>query len=204
MNENRQKILQGQLDSQLNDLGRRQAQTVALALKDERFTHAYSSDLIRAKDTAEAILQYHQVYLVTMKELREKSFGDAEGLPIGTKVKNRGESVAQFRARVLGWWTKVMSEHLSNDLFEEKPTILLVVSHGGFIRTLLEALTTQDGFSFEAKSHIGHIPNTGVTTIQVSDVSRGQIISCGDDSHLSTFGEQEAALKINVDELLTA
>ena len=49
-NENRQRILQGQMDSQLNDLGQRQAQAVAIALKDEPFTHAYSSDLARARD----------------------------------------------------------------------------------------------------------------------------------------------------------
>jgi hypothetical protein len=48
--ENRDKIIQGQMDSHLNELGRRQADAVAEALRDVPFTHALSSDLSRAKD----------------------------------------------------------------------------------------------------------------------------------------------------------
>jgi probable phosphoglycerate mutase len=48
--ENREKIIQGQMDSQLNELGRRQAGAVAASLGDVPFTHALSSDLSRAKE----------------------------------------------------------------------------------------------------------------------------------------------------------
>jgi 2,3-bisphosphoglycerate-dependent phosphoglycerate mutase len=47
--ENRDKVIQGQMDSQLNELGRRQADAVAFALRDVPFTRALSSDLSRAK-----------------------------------------------------------------------------------------------------------------------------------------------------------
>lgn len=46
--ENRLRILQGQLDTQLNATGLAQAQEVALALKDTPFDVAYTSDLMRA------------------------------------------------------------------------------------------------------------------------------------------------------------
>lgn len=46
---NKLKIIQGQLDTDLNDLGIRQAELVANALKETAFTHAFSSDLKRAK-----------------------------------------------------------------------------------------------------------------------------------------------------------
>jgi hypothetical protein len=57
--ENKQKIIQGQLDTILNSEGERQADLVAKALKDIPFDVAYSSDLKRAMDTAKRILVHH-------------------------------------------------------------------------------------------------------------------------------------------------
>lgn len=48
--ENRNKIIQGQLNTHLNELGRRQSEAVAIALKDVPFQRAFSSDLNRAKE----------------------------------------------------------------------------------------------------------------------------------------------------------
>jgi broad specificity phosphatase PhoE len=47
--ENASGIIQGQLDTELNESGRGQAATVALALQSTPFAFAYSSDLKRAK-----------------------------------------------------------------------------------------------------------------------------------------------------------
>lgn len=46
--ENRQKIMQGQLDTQLNAAGLEQAQLTANALEHVNFVAAHSSDLSRA------------------------------------------------------------------------------------------------------------------------------------------------------------
>lgn len=48
--ENAQGIVQGQLNTQLNERGRYQAQLLAFVLKDVQFTHAYTSDLSRASE----------------------------------------------------------------------------------------------------------------------------------------------------------
>ncbi len=45
---NRQEIVQGQLDTELNDAGIGQAEMVAAALKEIPFDLAYTSDLSRA------------------------------------------------------------------------------------------------------------------------------------------------------------
>ena len=45
---NREGIMQGQLDTQLNAAGREQAQRTAAALEKVRFTEAHASDLGRA------------------------------------------------------------------------------------------------------------------------------------------------------------
>jgi broad specificity phosphatase PhoE len=57
--ENKQKIIQGHLDTNLNSEGERQADQVAKALKDIPFDVAYSSNLKRATDTAKRILVHH-------------------------------------------------------------------------------------------------------------------------------------------------
>ena len=47
---NKDGIIQGQLDTPLDDTGYAQAQVVGEALKNIVFTDAYSSDLSRARD----------------------------------------------------------------------------------------------------------------------------------------------------------
>jgi probable phosphoglycerate mutase len=71
--ENKQKIIQGQLDTQLNLEGEKQADLVAKALRDIPFDVCYSSDLRRTACTAERILVYHSgVRLEKVPALRER------------------------------------------------------------------------------------------------------------------------------------
>jgi probable phosphoglycerate mutase len=71
--ENRQKIIQGHLDTQLNSEGEKQADLVAKALKDVPFDACYSSDLQRAVGTAQRILAHHPgVELQRQIMLRER------------------------------------------------------------------------------------------------------------------------------------
>ena len=71
--ENKQKIIQGHLDTLLNSVGERQAKIVASALKDVPFDVCYSSDLRRAADTAKQIMVHHPgVELQTQEAIREQ------------------------------------------------------------------------------------------------------------------------------------
>lgn len=89
--ENRLGVIQGQLDTELNDAGRLQAKTVGRALQKVPFSHAFSSDSHRAMDvgsskislfssaernrcqTAKAILEFHpSVLLIPSERLRER------------------------------------------------------------------------------------------------------------------------------------
>jgi broad specificity phosphatase PhoE len=73
--ENKQKIIQGHLDTMLNSEGERQADLVAKALKDIPFDVCYSSHLQRATDTAKRILVHHsgvelQMHIAVQERVR--------------------------------------------------------------------------------------------------------------------------------------
>jgi len=71
---------QGQIDVPLNDNGREQSRRAAEFLKDVKLDFAISSSMLRPKETAEIILQYHGgLQLELRDELREISHGLWEG-----------------------------------------------------------------------------------------------------------------------------
>ena len=77
---NRQTRFQGQIDVPLNDNGRAQSRKAAELLKDVPIDFAISSPMLRPKETAEIILQYHpSVQLELQDGLREISHGLWEG-----------------------------------------------------------------------------------------------------------------------------
>lgn len=76
--ENKQKIIQGHLDTVLNSEGERQADLVAKALKEIPFDVCYSSDLQRATDTAKRILVHRsgvevQTHIAVRERVRSRS-----------------------------------------------------------------------------------------------------------------------------------
>lgn len=71
--------MQGHTDIKLNREGIQQARALKKLLTNVTFDFAYSSDLARAKDTANLLLTDQSTQLKTDPELRERSFGHFEG-----------------------------------------------------------------------------------------------------------------------------
>jgi len=89
---------QGHTDVPLNETGRQQASGVALQLKDRPLKAILSSDLSRARETAEIIAAPHGIPVFTTEQLREVNIGDAEGLTTPEVLERFGEiSVQQWR-----------------------------------------------------------------------------------------------------------
>ena len=81
---NRDRLIDGQTDSVLTDLGRRQAAAAGSALRDVHFGLAVASALPRAVATAENVLGQNATFsgrVETCKLLRERDFGALDRIP---------------------------------------------------------------------------------------------------------------------------
>ncbi len=97
---NREKRFQGQIDIPLNERGRQQAARVAEFLQKAPLAQAFSSPLLRPKETIEAILRFHPgVPLTLLSDLQEISHGRWEG-------KLESEIEAEFPGELARWQTQ--------------------------------------------------------------------------------------------------
>ena len=143
--------IQGQLDVPLNDTGRWQVHRLALAVADEGIVAIYSSDLLRALETAQAVARGCGEPITTDVGLRERGFGVFEGLSY-VEITQRwpdqaerwrkrdpdfsaegGESLRQFSARAVGTVARLAAPHPGETI--------AVVSHGGVMDCLYRAAT---------------------------------------------------------------
>jgi 2,3-bisphosphoglycerate-dependent phosphoglycerate mutase len=93
--------VQGQLDIGLNDEGRWQAERVAAALEGEALHAIYSSDLSRARDTAQPLAQRAGVAVQLDTGLRERGFGAFEGKTFAQVEAEQPEGARRWRERDL-------------------------------------------------------------------------------------------------------
>jgi broad specificity phosphatase PhoE len=137
--------LAGHRDAPLTSLGRDQAAAVAQRLAGAGFERAVSSDLSRARSTAEAVLVERGVRLEMTAALRERDAGEWTGamrralegtgpdLSTWAGRPPGGESLGQVAERALTW-------------FADQPDVdTLVVAHGALLRAVLGALDDLPG-----------------------------------------------------------
>ncbi len=91
--------IQGHTDIALDDLGHGQAARLALALAGEPLHAVYSSDLSRARQTAAPLAARAGLELRIDAGLRERAFGDFEGLSFAQIEQRWPEQAARWRRR---------------------------------------------------------------------------------------------------------
>jgi broad specificity phosphatase PhoE len=134
---------QGHSDTPLNETGRDQARRLASEL--DRVDVVYSSDLARARETAEILAGRLGVEIHPDERLRERGFGGWEGLTMD-EIEERfadehrawlegtglgaadAEPLDRFAARVAAFVDDVLARHPDEEV--------MVVSHGGTIRAI--------------------------------------------------------------------
>ena len=141
--------IQGQLDIPLNETGRWQARRLARAVAEEGISAVYSSDLLRAFETARSVARGCGQPINTDTGLRERGFGVFEGLTF-REIEQRwpeqserwrkrdpefgpegGEMLRDFYARCVETATRLAAAHPGE-------TIALV-AHGGVMDSLYRA-----------------------------------------------------------------
>lgn len=91
--------IQGQIDIPLSALGHAQARATGNALRDEGFAAIYSSDLARARQTAEATAHLAHLPLRLLPGLRERHYGAFQGLTHEEAAQRHPADYARHHAR---------------------------------------------------------------------------------------------------------
>lgn len=127
--------LQGQTDRPLSEFGRRQARRLADELVDEELGAIYSSDLVRARETAEIVAGRLGMPVNLDPDLREKDWGTWEGLTAveRDRVEFVGESTEAHQERTLQALRRISGSHPDGER-------VLVVTHGGSVRRVQTAV----------------------------------------------------------------
>jgi len=146
--------IQGHLDIPLNDTGLWQARQLARALADEPVTAIYTSDLARARATAQAVADATGAPLALEPGLRERSFGHFQGrtfaeieaeLPEQARLWRQrdpdyapegGESLTALRDRITQTTHRIAARHPGG--------LVVLTAHGGVLDVLYRAATRQD------------------------------------------------------------
>ena len=146
--------IQGHIDIGLNATGLWQAQRAGAALADEPIGVVYASDLSRAWQTAQAIAEPHGLAVQPEPRLRERAFGNMEGMsfaeieaPLPVQAQRwrerdpefepeGGESLLTFRDRVTGVAAELAARHPGE--------LVVLVAHGGVMDVLYRAATRQE------------------------------------------------------------
>jgi probable phosphoglycerate mutase len=141
---------QGQSDIPLNDTGRGQAHELAHAMRAVALTSVGSSDLSRARETAEIVARALGLPLAAPDaSLRERAYGVFEGLTQEECRARHPVAYAQFEADPIDASSGV--EPLASVVERMRAGVLraarslpspsLLVSHGRAIRTLVASVT---------------------------------------------------------------
>jgi probable phosphoglycerate mutase len=168
--------IQGHQDIELDAVGHWQAGRLAQALDHEDLQAIYSSDLARARQTASPLQQTLGLASGTDSGLRERCFGEFEGLSFA-QVEQRwpqqaaswrrrepdyspagGESLRAFRERVLAAMARLVHAHRGQSI--------ALVTHGGVLDVLYrEAM---------------HLPLDAPRTWQIANASVNRLLHTGE------------------------
>ncbi len=139
---NRGGRFQGHADPPLNETGREQARALAQELADAQIDVVYTSDLARARQTAEIVAAAIGTDVVASRELREIDVGEWQGLTWPEIEERFPEGARNWHDQGHGWDTGETYEQLGERILKALRRIaadhpaqrVLVVGHGGTIR----------------------------------------------------------------------
>lgn len=181
--------VQGHTDIPLNELGRAQARRLAAALSAEPIDAFYSSDLLRARETAEPAAQALGLPILLDPGLRERCFGAFEGHTY-EQIEERwpdealawrrrdpafaargGETLTDFHARCIAAVLRLAATHAGQNI--------AVVAHGG----VLDALYRTASRAGLQAPRTWQLANAAINRLLVADAGL-MLVGWNDAQHL--------------------
>ena len=180
---------QGQKDIPLNNNGKTQAFLVAERLSQEiQIDAIYSSDLMRARETAEEIAKRFNLEVRIHHGLRERNFGLLEGKKIEEIIQQHPgihmgniETIGSFdiepfqlvKNRIYMASMELVKRHIGESI--------VIVSHGAALNALLHEISKGDEGSGKTR-----LTNTGISKVLYNHTKKEwEIIHINDDSHVN-------------------
>lgn len=189
-------LVGGWYDSELTERGRQHADDIGKALAatlDGKTAEITSSDLLRARQAAEAVASILTTAVILDPDLREKSFGEAEGkpqawlrerripLPDEGERLNHDEGIAGAESR---WQLAQRCYRAMARIMKSSAEDQIVVTHGGPTTLLIAAWI---GMPIEAAGRVHFPTSSGSITVLRKDPRNfsHQVTRLNDVSHLA-------------------
>lgn len=179
---------QGHLDSPLTRTGVMQAESIGLRIAREKLNAIYSSDLGRARQTADLIAAAVRLPVHLDERLRERSLGIFQGLTRDEVAAKYPEEMKRYYTRdphhvVPGGQSAMQHFELGLACLEEiaarhRGENVTVVTHGGLVQGMFRHVT---GLGLEAPRRFG-IHNAAYNTF-LRDEGGWSLETWGDISH---------------------
>ncbi|MDO9242977.1 MAG: histidine phosphatase family protein [Rhodocyclaceae bacterium] len=188
--------IQGHVDVPLSAVGHAQARAAGNALASEGLAAIYSSDLTRARQTAEATAHLTHVPLQLTSGLRERHYGVFQGLTYAEAAVQYPEAYARHQARDDAHFAPPDGESLHDlalriagvcdDIVRRHAgEAVAIFTHGGVLdvlyrRALGRPLTAPRDFA---------IPNAGINWIEVVD-DCWSVLTWAERDHLDSVRDE--------------
>jgi len=178
---------QGHQDIPLNENGRQQAAALGKRLSSWPIKAIYSSDLQRARETAEIIGRHHEITPILDVNLRERHGGFFQGL-----------NDKEIKTNYAGQWRRLVQGHelegvegntaVQERVWQAFETIAAahpgemtaLVSHGGTLGLLIARAL---GFTLAQRPRFTMRQNTGLSIVEM-DENGPVVVLLNDGSHL--------------------
>ena len=186
---------QGHIDIPLNATGRRQAQLLALRLVSFPVKAIYTSDLVRASETAKIAAKPLGLVPVPDPALRERNGGRFQSLTFDelqdqypelwrrVRLENatppEGESLFEVAKRITTAYEAIARRHSGQ--------LVALFSHGGALNLLIAYIV---GLPLGHSARISLRGNTGLSIIEIGD-NGGRLVSLNDTNHLHSASEPD-------------
>jgi broad specificity phosphatase PhoE len=194
---NHESRMQGHTDVPLDEVGRRQAALLVGRFRAVEMAAIYTSDLLRAAETAAIIAEATGLEPRPSPQLREAFFGDWEGLTRDDLERDYAEEYAAYQLdpvavrppgaeglaamidRAVAEFGRIAAKHPGQTV--------LIVTHGGPVRGLGMRLLAGTNETFRRLRS----DNTGVSLVQQETDGRWMIALWNDTAHLAAAPSEE-------------